>query len=213
MSTPLPSKICWLDLETTDTDPNAAHAALLEIGAVITDWSPELNVLASASLTVRPAGAQPDHDLMWTRMHPKVQQMHTDNGLWREATTSEDAWTTTEADIGITQWLVRHVGDEPVPLAGSGTGHMDLPWVKSWLPRLSTRLTYWPLDIGMIRRMLELAGRGDHVDMVTDVDAKPHRGLDDVELHIAEARRYLALLGRLPRLEAAPAPPVTTTTV
>lgn len=203
-----PQHVLWIDLETTDTDPFSDVACILEIGAVVTDWTPELNVVAEASMLIRPPGLQSDHDFIWARMNPVIRDMHHGNGLWAEATTSDDAWLVHEADQGITRWVVEHVGDEAVPLAGSGVGHLDLPFIKRHLPMLATRLTYWPLDIGGQRRMLQLAGRGDHVDLPTDVDAKPHRGLDDVRLHITEARRYLKLLGRLPAAEPASRPPV-----
>jgi oligoribonuclease len=186
MTKPSPDHVLWLDLETTDTDPFVEHAAILEIGAVITTHTPSLDVLAEASLLVRPPGTQHDHDQLWARMLPVVREMHTSNGLWQDATTDTDAWSITEADDALARWVTEETGStRSVPLAGSGTGHMDLPWVKRFMPRLTTRLTYWPLDIGVQRRMLELAGRPDHVDLATDVDAKPHRGLGDVRLHVA----------------------------
>jgi oligoribonuclease (3'-5' exoribonuclease) len=133
-----------------------------------------------------------------------VQQMHHDSGLWAEATTSPDAWDMLNVDDALTGWVLDNIGgDQRVPVAGSGVGHLDLPFVKVFLPRLSTRLTYWPVDTGNVRRLIQLAGRDDLVDMATDVDAKPHRALPDVELHVAEARRYLQLIARLPQAAGA----------
>lgn len=206
---PPPSHLLWLDLEATDTDPYAEHAAILEVGAIITDWSPELNEVGRASLLIRPPGTQQDHDLLWSRMDPFVQTMHRTSGLWQEATSSDQAWGLTEADRAIAQWVIETTGSgDPVPLAGSGVGHMDLPWVRAFLPQLAARLTYWPIDTGNVRRCLQLAGRDDLVDLVTDVDAKPHRGLGDVELHVAEGRRYLRLLGAIPQADPAGSVPV-----
>jgi oligoribonuclease (3'-5' exoribonuclease) len=190
-----PNHLLWLDLETSQTDPNHPHAAVLEIGAIITDWSPDLVEVARGSMLIRPDGTTQDHELMWQNMLPVVQQMHTSNGLWREATTSSEAWGLAQADHALTAWLTERI-DGPVPLAGSGVGHLDLPFVKAFLPQLATRLTYWPIDIGNVRRLFQLAGRGDIVDLPTDIDAKPHRALGDVELHVAEARRYLQLIQR-----------------
>jgi oligoribonuclease (3'-5' exoribonuclease) len=193
-----PNHLVWFDAETTDTDPYAHHAAFLEIGAIITRWDPELTEVARARLVIRPPGTQADHDMIWARMHPVVRDMHTTNGLWQEATVGTDAWAAADVDRGLTDWLTSHVGDERLPLAGSGVGHLDLPWVKAYLPLFASRLTYWPLDIGGTRRMLDLAGRSDLVDLPGDVEAKPHRGLEDVEMHVAEARRYLGLIRALP---------------
>jgi oligoribonuclease len=196
MSTP--EHVLWLDLEATTTDAHSDIAAVLEIGAIITDYTPELNEVARASLVVRPPGLQSDHDRMWAQMDPFVRDMHTANGLWAEATTGDDAWQLAEADPAFANWISETVGGVTVPMAGSGVAHFDHPYVRVHLPATATRLTYWMLDIGQIRRMLDLANRRDLVHLEQDVDAKPHRGLADVELHVAEARRYLALLGRIP---------------
>ena len=193
-----PTHICWLDLETTGNDPHDAKAAILEVGAIITAWEPQLTELARASMVLRPLGSLADHDRLWAAMPQVVRDMHIANGLWAEATTDPDAWTLLDADTAITQWLAATAGEGLVALAGSGVGHLDLPFVKTFLPRLASRLTYWPLDIGGTRRMLDLAGRADLVDLDTDVHGKPHRALGDVELHVAEARRYLRLLGSVP---------------
>lgn len=203
MSTPTHALV--VDLETTDNDPYAPHSAILELGAILCRWEPELPEVARASLLIRPPGAQPDHDLMWSRMPQVVRDMHTANGLWREATSSGQAWDLTQADRAITSWVTEHIGtDARVPVTGSGVGHLDHPFIKAKLPQLAQRLTYWPLDIGNVRRLLALAGRDDLVDLPTDVDAKPHRGLGDAELHLAETRRYLQLLGRIPGAGADP---------
>ncbi len=190
----MPTHLLWLDLETTSSEPTDAHAAVLEVGAILTTWEPDLPVIARASMIVRPPGLSGDHDRTWAQMLPVVRDMHDASGLWLEATTGTDAWNPSDADSAIHDWVVQHTGGEPIPLAGSGVGHLDLPFVKAFMPRLASRLTYWPLDIGNVLRMLDLAGRSDLVNLATDVDAKPHRALPDVELHVAEARRYLRLL-------------------
>lgn len=197
-----PTRLLWLDLETTQSDPYHPYAAILEIGAIITDWSPQLKEIARASLLIRPDGNAQDHELMRQAMPPVVKEMHQANGLWLEATTSSEAWGLAQADAAFGNWIHTHT-EGPVPIAGSGVGHLDVPFVKGFLPNVASKLTYWPLDTGNIRRGLDLAGRSDLVDLVADVDAKPHRGLGDVELHVAEARRYLGLLGRIPQPDGA----------
>ena len=193
-----PSHLLWLDLESTCSDPHEPIAAVLEVGAIITAWEPSLTELARASMVIRPPGIAGDHDRTWAAMLPVVRDMHEASGLWLEATTGDEAWNLVDADQAISGWVRQHCGDGPVALAGSGVGHLDFPFVKQFLPQLAMRLLYWPLDIGGFRRMLDLAGRADHVDIPGDVDAKPHRGLGDVEMHVAEARRYLALIAQLP---------------
>src|SRR5689334_21761572 len=100
-----PTHIVWLDLETTHNDPYAPHAAILEVGAIITRWAPDLPEIARASMLLRPAGGQPDHDMMWSRIHPVVRDMHTANGLWEAATSSDQAWDLPQADPAIAGWV------------------------------------------------------------------------------------------------------------
>ncbi len=200
MSNP-PQHLLWMDLESTTSDPTLPHAALLEVGAVITEWAPDLPEVARASMVIRPPGTAADHDRMWAAMPDVVRRMHTVNGLWEQATTDPDAWALHEADDAIAGWIRRHAGAERLPIAGSGVGHLDLPFLKIFMPRVVHGLTYWPLDIGSTRRMIELAGRPELLDLARDVEAKPHRGLADVLMHIDEARHYLRLLSSLAPLE------------
>lgn len=192
-----PTHILWLDLETTGSSVVDDHV-ILEIGAIITRHTPDLPEVARASMVVRPDGDQQQHALLWGRMNPYVQQMHTQNGLWEEAVNGDQAWGIVEADGAFARWVTDTVeadnGELPLPLAGSGVAHLDRPFVMRHMPATATRLTYWLLDVGIQRRLFQLAGRDDQVHLEVDVEAKPHRGLGDVELHVAEARRYLQAL-------------------
>lgn len=196
----IPARVLWLDLETTDSEPE--DGVILELGAIITDWSPELRELASATMLIRPPGNSQDHTTMWYTVPPEVKAMHLANGLWAEATTSADAWSIHDADSAFAGWCREHSEGERMPIAGSGVGHLDLPFVKAWMPATASLLKYWPVDIGNYRRMLKLAGREDLLDEQTDVHSKPHRALADVQLHVTEARKYLATLAGIPRLES-----------
>lgn len=189
-----PAHLLILDLESTQADPYHQYAAVLELGAILVRWDPELTEVARASMLIRPPGNTQDHEMIWQHMPPVVQQMHRDNGLWAESTNSDEAWQIHEADRAITDWLTGFTNGEPVTIAGSGVGHLDLPFVKVLMPHLASQLTYYPVDFGNFRRMLTIAGRVDQVDKLTDVTSKPHRALGDAELHLAEARRYLQWL-------------------
>lgn len=194
---PNPTHVLVLDLETTDSNPFLEHAAILELGAILCKWDLDLTEVARAEMLIRPDGDRQDHEIMWQNLPPVVREMHVKSGLWAEATTSDQAWGQAEADSAFGHWLLDKV-DGPIPVVGSGVGHLDLPFVHRFMPATSTRLTYWPIDSGNVRRALQLAGRDDLVDLVTDVDAKPHRALGDAELHLNELRRYLQLLSRIP---------------
>lgn len=197
--------LVWIDLETTGNEPRGLSASILEIGAVVTR-GPELDVIAEASMLIRPAGGRSEHDRLWAAMPQVVRDMHIASGLWQEATTSRDAWTIFDADAALHRWLrdeLQLLNDGPIALAGAGVSHLDLPWIKHHMPRLASAILYWPMDISPLRRMLQYAGRDDLVDIARDVDAKPHRALADARLHVAEARRYLDLLRSIPATEFA----------
>ena len=186
-----------LDLETTGDNPYARGASILEIGAILTR-GPELEVVAEASILVRPPGSSNDHDVLYAGMLPVVRDMHAASGLWAECTSPASQYRVDDADRALVGWLESYDVTEPLPICGAGVGHLDVPFIRAFMPALSTRTTYWALDISPTRRMLQYIGRDDLVQMSVDVDAKPHRALADARLHLAEARRYLGLLRQIP---------------
>lgn len=189
--------LLFCDIEATGLDPREYGASILEVGLILTT-GPELTEVATANLLIRPAGSTMDLDRLWTSMPTEVQEMHTANGLWAEVNNPDSgAWLAHEGDSALANWLTNKGVTEPIPLAGSGVGHYDLQWIKVHMPALAARLAYWTIDIGVMRRLLQYAGRDDLVDLPTDVDAKPHRALPDARLHVAEGRRHLAALSEL----------------
>jgi len=193
--------LLWCDLETTGLDPIGASAAILEVGLVLTD-GPMLDIRegGEASLIIRPAGTQMDHDRMWAQLPEEVRNMHAATGLWQEATTGDTAWSIHDADEALARWLIEKQGvTEKLSLCGSGVERFDRPWLQQWMPRLFSMLTYYSVwDLGTHRRALQYTGRGDLVDLVANVDNKPHRALEDCHLHIAEAKKFAALYALLP---------------
>lgn len=189
-----PDYLLAFDLETTGLDPHAPNAYVLEVGAVLVKPQPPFDVIAEASLVLHPPT---DPVKLWASMDPVVRQMHAESGLW-EATQQSDAWDGLQADRAIHDWLAGHA-EGVVALAGSGVAAFDLQWARRHLPLTASRLAYFSFDVSPIRRLLELVDRMDLVDKVTDVDSKPHRGLADARLHLAELRRYAHLLQSIPR--------------
>lgn len=205
---PTATTVLVLDLESTHLDERLPGAALLEFGAVLCDGTPALVPLAEASLTLRPPGAQLEHDRLWASMDGFTRDMHVASGLWEESVHNQNAWDPYRADPAIVGWINGVVGSAtaPVVLAGSGVSHFDDRWLRAQLPLVFGRLSYWSLDAGVIRRALQYAGRDDLIDLAGDVEAKPHRALADARLHAAELRRYLGLLAALGAPDAARAP-------
>ena len=189
-----PPLLAFTDIEATGDDPRTDP--ILEIAVVLVEWGPTLPEVERGSMVIRPPGSHADHDRLWARMIDPVRTMHRESGLW-QAATADTAWNPGDADAALQKWIRKHT-DTLIPIAGAGVGHYDLPMLRQQMPRFHSLLTYWPWDVSDIRRGLQLAGRHDYVDLDTDVKAKPHRAAADVDLHLAEARRYLAVLQSLP---------------
>lgn len=173
--------IAWIDLETTSSDEH--DGSLLEVGAIITD--PHLRELTRVSTLVSPAPGHLD------TMPEVVRTMHTESGLLDdlEAAEPHERPHPTHVDSMTRNLLDTHAIRGQVILAGSGVGHFDSRWIRRHLPRSSSRLTYWALDVGVVRRFLERIDP-DLVLHQYPVDGKPHRALADAELHLAEWRAY-----------------------
>ena len=174
--------IVWIDLETTGSSNDAD---IIEFGAIITDQSPQLEQLGEFTAT-----------LFTEKMYeaPIVAEMHSKSGL------DKDLDNPTFKQIGdlekaVLKWINDTVGfsTEHIPWGGSGVGHFDSKYIKRDMPYLSKRLTYWVYDIGVLRRVLRLAGV-EYTSESGDSNTKTHRALDDIKQHVQEARDYIELL-------------------
>jgi len=128
--------------------------------------------------------------------------MHRDSGLLDEHLARADDGTARllptpeEAGKMIARMVRRHT-DEPVTLAGSGVGVFDLRWIEQHMPELANMLTYWVIDVGVIRRFLrDVVGMGNVLAYQGPAE-KAHRAMADVEDHLTEALYYRRLLGSL----------------
>lgn len=175
--------IAWLDLETTGSDIN--HHVLIETGIILTTATPKLEIVREYSKVHRPAY----WSLYRERMAPVVVDMHTKNKLIEEINGMENREYAykqyEEQEEEILEFLGK--GTEHIPLAGSGVCHFDRQYIRRFLPRVDERFTYWSYDIGVVRRMIQLAGN----QPPTTQEGKTHRALDDVRGAIEDARRYL----------------------
>ena len=187
--------ILWVDLETTGTEEDKDD--IIEVGSILTDF--EFNTLDEFEIAVRPtAGA-----LARMMFNPIVREMHTNNGLLEECLNSKD--TIEYAQEVMLRWMNHAINKKstrgPVEkfrfmLAGSGVGHFDRRFIRQHMPKLDKLLSHGPLDVGAVRRFLKVSD----VELATvpSSDAKNHRALDDIRLHLEEARAYRqALVQRL----------------
>lgn len=175
--------IIWIDLETTG---NSDGASIIEIGAILTDQTPELNELSRFTTVIGANVVAPVYEA------PIVEEMHRKSGL-TEARKDSLNPDLIETEKMVLRWINDTVGfsTEHIPWGGSGVGHFDSKYIRRDWPYLSKRLTYWVYDVGVIRRTLRLAS----IDNPSDsTEVKTHRALDDIILHVQEMRDYLQFL-------------------
>lgn len=174
--------ILWIDLETTGSSD---EADIIEFGAVLTDASPDLNQLGEYTATNYSTKPY-ESDV--------VVQMHQKSGLTDDLITPNFLGVSS-LEREVLKWINDTVGysSEHMPWGGSGVGHFDSKYIRRDMPYLSKRLTYWVYDVGVLRRMLRLAGI-EYESGNADSSTKTHRALDDIKLHVQEARDYINLL-------------------
>lgn len=175
MTKPIDSPyIAWFDLETTG---NREDDAIIQVGLVISDR--DLNEVCARSWTVWPLR----WDYLRERMAPVVVEMHTANGLLDKVKYGDDP---AKVDADLAEVLRYYGRGNHLPFAGSGVSHFDRKYIRRELPMTDSLLSYWALDIGVMRRWLQWWGietPGSELQQ-----AKTHLALDDVREHIAEAK-------------------------
>lgn len=206
------STLVWLDLESTCSNMNEAHACVLEIAAFTTDMN--LKPLGASFMRVINPGLSvkrtfineydlPDEhsvseaiDLVWRRMDPFVQNMHMENGLWDEAVHSGVSMSLADKEFG--DWLYLVGGGKKVAIAGSGVSHFDLPWIKRFFPISAGYFEYYTYDVGNIRRFFRdiLGIPVSFADPAgtSGGDEKVHRAMNDAVAHCDEARAYVKFM-------------------
>ena len=176
----------WICGADTDGDE------IVEVGVIGTtlDLKPLFEVetmIAPTRRTLRRAGA-----------NPVVYGMMMANGLWGDleaaiGTGLFPSLNSVETDLVALINRYSAPGAKVV-LAGSGVGTFDSRFIKVQMPALAARLTYYPHDIGVLRREWKIATGHDLVDSDNN---KTHRAFDDVLCHLEEARAYREVFGLL----------------
>lgn len=176
----LPEHILWVDLETTGSREGDT---IIEVGAVLTNKQLDVQGTFSRVAYYPKAGIH--------FVDPFVQEMHTKNGLWNDCANQLPDLTIAAIDSEMARWLKYQArSSEHVALAGSGVSHFDRRYIKKEMPLTDALLTYWALDVGVVRRFLQLWGQEDKIPTAGDSDTKTHRALDDALQHLEEAKHY-----------------------
>ena len=171
--------ILWIDLETTGSDDDDK---IIEVGAILTDR--DLNEISYFESVISPKDAL-EQEESYIRMAKNdiVLNMHTNSGLMYDFLAGQGL-PIDEAEDAMLDWLSENGAKDSqhIPLAGSGVGHFDRKYIRRYWPRLDKKLTYWVYDVGVLRRVFELAG----LEWISE--QKTHRALDDITFHLDEMR-------------------------
>ncbi len=180
--------LLWIDLETTGSDPELDQ--IIEVGGILTDM--EQNIITTFQYVVKP-----DQFAMQRLMQNDfVRNMHEENGLLAEVGSAPFVGV---VEGYILETLVSH-GVEPgkVTLCGSGVGKFDSRFIENQMQTLHRMLTYYVIDVGIMRRFLrDVCGLPDVIPDDGDSSTKTHRAYDDICQHFNESKHYVALFRKV----------------
>jgi oligoribonuclease (3'-5' exoribonuclease) len=192
---PYPSVLLWLDMETTALPPKGTNdfsdVYVMEISVIATDFDlkPYFGYEGVVGMT--------DEMKASLGRNPEVVQIHLKNGLLKASKESTDTLRVIESEIvGMLQNKTSQNKGEFI-IAGSGVAAFDHPLIKEKMPELASWLTYYPADIGVVRRLSKILSGGR--DVITPVQesfaegVKAHRSTPDVQADIKLAKEFQKL--------------------
>lgn len=183
-----PAALLWVDTEGTGLDPLIDE--IIEITAILTNN--QLEEIDRVHTIVRPS------DGAFARLlsDPFLVEMHTQNGLLAELQRTDVTYPLVgEAQAWIMTMLNRHgilPGTKDLSVCGSGVSNHDIPLMRTQMPYLMQRATYFSAcDVGVLRRSY---GMWNGHTLVDANESKTHRSTDDIECHLVEGRAFKTLM-------------------
>lgn len=152
-------EMVWIDLETSDLEPDMAWSRILEIGIVVTDRFGTV----IRSYTGMPRYSEFFLGLITNSMPKVVRDMHDRSGLLNDlrqrshgeaAEPPANAEQAFEAEVReALDSMVGHV-QHKVPMAGASV-HFDRRWLKHHMPNIEDGFHYRNFDISTIRMAVQ----------------------------------------------------------
>lgn len=197
MTRKYPSALLWVDIESPCL-PNGndfSGVPIMEIAGVVTDF--DLNKFTGFHEHVKLTREHVDI----LKENPEVADMHKKSGLLVDCSKSDK--TVADLEAGMIDILKDSSFEKgEFIIAGSGVARFDYPLLLEKMPELASWLTYYPMDIGVLRRAIYYLGhRREFIETpkASFKDGyKKHRAYADVLAHIEEAERYKDWLRALP---------------
>lgn len=176
-------RVLWVDLEMTGLDPKEDR--ILEIGAIVTDWSFKELATYEAAVKVSPRLAE---RRMFKGPSAEFYDKFPENRAALLKQNKETARSARSIENELIAFLDEHFEkDMPVLLAGNSI-HMDRKFIDNEWPRFSGRLHYRMLDVSAWKVVFE----GKFRTKFSKRNA--HRALDDIRGSIEELQYYLTKL-------------------
>lgn len=169
----------WCDLETAGTDERLDP--ILEAAVILTDMN--LDIFHRDSFVIDPGYVD---DAWISALHPAVQEMHKANGLFDDIAAGKGVSARTFERDTVKLLSMRGQKHEFM-IAGSGVGHFDRRFIRAQMAELDSWLSYPAFDVGTLRRFHQWF-RPKDVPALNE--AKTHRAMDDIDLHLQECMHY-----------------------
>lgn len=175
MSSVIPTKLLWIDLEMTGLEPQ--KDLILEVAAIVTDFNFEEQATYQTTIN-----------------HPKtlVTKRIQANSWWADYPKNRDMFLnnlTKGKDLEVVErelitLIKKHFNNQPVILAGNSI-YNDRLFIKQWMKKLESKLHYRMLDVSAWKVLMQ--GKFNNEFQKPEV----HRAMDDIKGSIRELQFYI----------------------